>query len=43
VPRSQDPDRDELTGAEKCDLIKLIEKSKPFPEKYRFLIFKDSP
>ena len=32
---------DELSAAEKRDLIKLINEGKPLPEKYRFLLFKD--
>ena len=32
---------DELSEAEKRDLIKLINKGKPLPEKYRFLLFQD--
>ena len=32
---------DELSDAEKRDLIKLINEGKPLPEKYRFLLFKD--
>ena len=32
---------DELSEAEKRDLIKLINEGKPLPEKYRFLLFKD--
>ena len=31
----------ELSDAEKRDLIALIEKGKPLPEKYRFLLFAD--
>src|SRR5688572_23460504 len=31
----------ELADAEKRDLIKLITESKPLPEKYRFVLFKD--
>jgi site-specific DNA-methyltransferase (adenine-specific)/adenine-specific DNA-methyltransferase len=31
----------ELTGAEKRDLIKLINEGKPLPEKYRFILFDD--
>ena len=31
----------ELTDAEKRDLITLINEGKPFPEKYRFLLFED--
>ena len=31
----------DLSDAEKRDLIKLIEQSKPLPEKYRFLLFAD--
>ena len=32
---------DELSEAEKRDLIKLINEGKPLPEKYRFLLFQD--
>ena len=32
---------DELSDAEKRDLIKLINDGKPLPEKYRFLLFQD--
>ena len=31
----------DLTDAEKRDLIQLIQQSKPLPEKYRFILFKD--
>jgi len=41
MPRPTDPDRYELSDAEKRDLIKLIEQGKPLPEKYRFLLFAD--
>ncbi|MFH0907472.1 MAG: DNA methyltransferase [bacterium] len=40
MPR-HDADRYELTDAEKRDLVKLIEKGKPLPEKYRFILFED--
>lgn len=33
----------ELTEGEKRDLIQLIGQGKPLPEKYRFILFKDSP
>ena len=32
---------DELSEAEKRDLIKLINEGKPLPEKYRFMLFQD--
>jgi site-specific DNA-methyltransferase (adenine-specific)/adenine-specific DNA-methyltransferase len=32
---------DELTDAEKRDIIKLIEQGKPLPERFRFLLFED--
>ena len=32
-----DSERDDLSGAEKRDLMKFIEQGKPLPEKYRFL------
>ncbi|MDF0645473.1 MAG: site-specific DNA-methyltransferase [Nitrospira sp.] len=32
---------DDLSDAEKRDLVKLIEQGKPLPEKYRFLLFAD--
>lgn len=35
------PEHYELSDAEKRDLVKLIEEGKPFPEKYRFLLFAD--
>ena len=38
MARSHDSERDGLSGAEKRDLMKLIEQSKPLPEKYRFLL-----
>jgi site-specific DNA-methyltransferase (adenine-specific)/adenine-specific DNA-methyltransferase len=41
MARSQDSERYELTDAEKRDLIKLINKGEPLPEKYRFLLFAD--
>lgn len=41
MPRPTDSDRYELSDAEKRDLIKLIEQSKPLPDKYRFLLFAD--
>ena len=41
MARSHDSERDGLSGAEKRDLIKLIEQGKPLPEKYRFLLFAD--
>ena len=31
----------ELTDAEKRDLIKLIERGEPLPDKYRFILFAD--
>jgi site-specific DNA-methyltransferase (adenine-specific)/adenine-specific DNA-methyltransferase len=39
MARSQDSERYELSDAEKRDLIKLINKGDPLPEKYRFLLF----
>jgi len=39
--RTRETDRDELSDAEKRDLIKLIEAGKPLPEKYRFIVFED--
>lgn len=41
MARPHDSERDDLSDAEKRDLIKLIEKGKPLPEKYRFLLFAD--
>ncbi|CAN5381159.1 hypothetical protein BH10BAC6_BH10BAC6_01400 [soil metagenome] len=35
------PEHYDLTDAEKRDLITLIERGKPLPEKYRFLLFAD--
>lgn len=40
MPRP-DPEKYELTPAERRDLIKLIEQGKTLPEKYRFLLFDD--
>jgi site-specific DNA-methyltransferase (adenine-specific)/adenine-specific DNA-methyltransferase len=40
MPRPE-PERYELTPAERRDLIKLIEQGRPLPEKYRFLLFDD--
>src|SRR6266704_2214676 len=37
----RESDKDELSDAEKRDLIKLIEAGKPLPEKYRFILFED--
>src|SRR5437867_10998558 len=39
--RTRETDRDELSDAEKRDLIKLIEAGKPLPEKFRFILFED--
>ena len=39
--RAHDSDKDDLTDAEKRDLIELIQQGKPLPEKYRFLLFAD--
>lgn len=41
MPRPHDSEKDDLSDAEKRDLIKLIEQGKPLPEKYRFLLFED--
>jgi len=41
MARHHDADKYELSDTEKRDLIKLIEQSKPLPEKYRFLLFED--
>jgi site-specific DNA-methyltransferase (adenine-specific)/adenine-specific DNA-methyltransferase len=41
MARSQDSERYKLTDGEKRDLIKLINKGEPLPEKYRFLLFAD--
>ncbi|MBP7826237.1 MAG: site-specific DNA-methyltransferase [Verrucomicrobia bacterium] len=41
MPRPHDPDRYELSDAEKRDLIALIQRGKPLPDKYRFLLFAD--
>ncbi|MDP3722938.1 MAG: DNA methyltransferase [Candidatus Omnitrophota bacterium] len=41
MPRHHDAERDELSDAEKRDLITLINEGKPLPEKYRFLLFED--
>jgi site-specific DNA-methyltransferase (adenine-specific)/adenine-specific DNA-methyltransferase len=41
MARPRDPEKDELSDAEKRDLVKLIEQGKPLPEKYRFLLFED--
>jgi site-specific DNA-methyltransferase (adenine-specific)/adenine-specific DNA-methyltransferase len=40
MPRSES-DKYELTEGEKRDLIELIQRGKPLPEKYRFLLFDD--
>ncbi len=34
-------DTNELSDAEKRDLIRLINENKPFPDKYRFVLFQD--
>jgi site-specific DNA-methyltransferase (adenine-specific)/adenine-specific DNA-methyltransferase len=39
--RTRESEKDELSDAEKRDLIKLIEGGKPLPEKYRFILFED--
>src|SRR6266404_623038 len=39
--RAREADKEELSDAEKRDLIKLIEAGKSLPEKYRFILFKD--
>jgi DNA modification methylase len=39
--RAREADKEELSDAEKRDLIKLIEAGKPLPEKYRFVLFED--
>jgi site-specific DNA-methyltransferase (adenine-specific)/adenine-specific DNA-methyltransferase len=41
MPRAQDSEHYELSDAEKRDLIKLIGKGEPLPDKYRFLLFAD--
>ncbi|OQB89652.1 MAG: Modification methylase DpnIIB [Verrucomicrobia bacterium ADurb.Bin118] len=41
MPKPHDPDRYELSDAEKRDLIALIQRGKPLPDKYRFLLFAD--
>jgi site-specific DNA-methyltransferase (adenine-specific)/adenine-specific DNA-methyltransferase len=41
MARLHDSERYDLSDAEKRDLIKLIERGKPLPEKYRFLLFAD--
>jgi site-specific DNA-methyltransferase (adenine-specific)/adenine-specific DNA-methyltransferase len=41
MPRPHDTDRYELSDAEKRDLIELIQRGKPLPDKYRFLLFED--
>jgi hypothetical protein len=41
MPRPHDTERYELTDTEKRDLIALIEKGKPLPDRYRFLLFED--
>ena len=38
---TREVDKEELSDADKRDLIKLIEAGKPLPEKYRFLLFED--
>src|SRR5438552_9845142 len=40
MPR-HDPERYDLSDAEKRDLIKLINQNKPLPDKYRFVLFAD--
>jgi adenine-specific DNA-methyltransferase len=39
--RQHDAEKDELSDAEKRDLIKLITEGKALPEKYRFILFED--
>ena len=41
MPRLHDTSHYDLSDTEKRDLIALIEKGKPLPEKYRFLLFAD--
>jgi site-specific DNA-methyltransferase (adenine-specific)/adenine-specific DNA-methyltransferase len=41
MARPRDPEKDDLSDAEKRDLVKLIEQGKPLPEKYRFVLFED--
>lgn len=41
MPRPHDTERYELSDTEKRDLISLIEKGKPLPDRYRFLLFED--
>ncbi len=43
MTRSSDaPDRgNQLSDAEKRDLVQLIQQGKPLPEKYRFILFED--
>lgn len=41
MPRPNDTERYELSDTEKRDLISLIEKGKPLPDRYRFLLFED--
>jgi DNA modification methylase len=41
MPRPHDTSHYDLSESEKRDLIALIEKGKPLPEKYRFLLFAD--
>jgi site-specific DNA-methyltransferase (adenine-specific)/adenine-specific DNA-methyltransferase len=39
--RTREVEKEELSDAEKRDLVKLIEAGKPLPEKYRFILFED--
>jgi DNA modification methylase len=39
--RVREADKEELSDAEKRDLIKLINDGKPLPERYRFILFED--
>ncbi len=41
MPRNHDSQRYDLSDADKRDLIGLIQKGKPLPEKYRFILFAD--
>ena len=40
MSKSQKPAYD-LSNAEKRDLIELIQRNQPLPEKYRFVLFED--
>ena len=41
MARVHDSERDDLSDAEKPDLIRLIEQGNPLPEKYRLLLCAD--